>query len=132
MPAVLVVDDNELARNLIAMPLAEVGFNVDTASGGNEALAKFKVRRHEVVITDILMADGEGIGLIRALLADDPDLPILAVSADPRTNETSSLSMAVKVGARQTLTKPFSVLDLLAVVGTLLSGEDETPRPQPA
>jgi CheY-like chemotaxis protein len=133
MPSVLVVDDNELARNLIAMPLTEVGFNVETASGGFEALEKFKAGHHQMVITDILMADGEGIGLIRSLLEDSPGLPIVAVSADPRTSEGSSLAMATKVGARKTLSKPFSALDLLAVVGTLLAGEDEpAPRPQPA
>lgn len=133
MPRVLVVDDNELARNLIAMPLTEVGFNVETASGGYEALEKFKAGRHQMVITDILMTEGEGIGLIRSLLADNPDLPIVAVSADPRTNATSSLAMAVKVGARKTLSKPFSATDLLTVVGALLSGEDEAAaRAQPA
>ncbi len=132
MPSVLVVDDNELARNLIAMPLTEVGFHVETASGGFEALEKFKAGHHQMVITDILMADGEGIGLIRSLLEDSPDLPIVAVSADPRTSEGSSLAMATKMGARETLSKPFSALDLLAVVGTLLAGEDEpAPRPQP-
>ena len=131
MPAVLVVDDNELARNLIAMPLAEVGFSVETAAGGIEALEKFKSGRHQMVITDILMADGEGIGLIRSLLAENPDLPILAVSADPRTNATSSLAMAIKVGARKTLSKPFSALDLLSVVGALLAGDDAA-RAQPA
>ena len=131
MPSVLVVDDNELARNLIAMPLTEVGFNVETAAGGFEALEKFKASHHQIVITDILMADGEGIDLIRSLLADTPDLPIVAVSADPRTNPTSSLAMATKMGARKTLSKPFSALDLLAVVGTLLAAEDD-PEVQPA
>jgi len=84
-----------------------------------------------MVITDILMADGEGIDLIRSLLADTPDLPIVAVSADPRTNETSSLGMAAKMGARKTLSKPFSALELLAVVGALLATEDEA-QAQPA
>tara|TARA_R110000868_G_scaffold179562_1_gene419664 strand:+ start:3028 stop:3465 length:438 start_codon:yes stop_codon:yes gene_type:complete len=131
MPSVLVVDDNELARNLIANPLTEVGFSVDTAAGGFEALEKFKANHHQMVITDILMADGEGIDLIRSLLADTPDLPIVAVSADPRTNETSSLGMAAKMGARKTLSKPFSALELLAVVGALLATEDEA-QAQPA
>ena len=129
MPAVLVVDDNELARNLIAVPLAEVGFTVDTASGGHEALAKFRAGRHEIVITDILMTDGEGIGLIRSLLADAPNLPILAVSADPRTTESASLTLAVKVGARRTLSKPFTALDLLAAVGELLADASSDPYP---
>ncbi|MEQ8229187.1 MAG: response regulator [Rhodospirillales bacterium] len=125
MPAVLVVDDNELARNLIAMPLAEVGFNVETASGGREALEKFKAGHHEMVITDILMTEGEGIGLIRSLLADNPDLPIVAVSADPGTNEASSLSMAIKMGAKKTLSKPFTAHDLLYAVGSLLGSDGE-------
>lgn len=131
MPAVLVVDDNELARNLIAMPLSEVGFSVETASGGHEALEKFKARRHQVVVTDILMTDGEGIGLIRSLLESDPDLPIVAVSADPRTNPTSSLAMATKVGAKKTLSKPFTAYDLLSAVGALL-GEDGDSAAQSA
>ena len=130
MPAVLVVDDNELARNLIAAPLAEVGFSVETAAGGHEALEKFKAGQHQMVITDILMTDGGGIVLIRSLLADAPDLPILAVSADPRTNEGSSLTLAAKVGARRTLAKPFTALDLLAAVGELLA--DAAPDPQTA
>jgi CheY-like chemotaxis protein len=132
MPAVLVVDDSELARNLIAMPLTEVGFNVDTASGGYEALEKFKAGHHQMVITDILMAEGEGIGLIRSLLADNPDLPIVAVSADPRTSDSSSLSMATKVGAKMTLAKPFTAHDLLFAVSTLLAGAEQGAEPQPA
>lgn len=122
MPAVLVVDDNEMARRLIASPLAAVGFTVETASGGHEALRMFRPGHHQVVITDILMAEGEGIGLIRSLLESDPDLPILAVSADARAGETSSLAMATKVGARGTLAKPFSTHDLLASVGALIDG----------
>ena len=131
MPAVLVVDDNELARNLIAMPLSEVGFSVETAPGGHEALEKFKAHRHQVVVTDILMTEGEGIGLIRSLLESDPDLPIVAVSADPRTNPTSSLGMATKVGAKKTLAKPFTAYDLLSAVGALL-GDDGDSAAQPA
>ena len=115
------------------MPLAEVGFNVETASGGHEALEKFKAGHHEMVITDILMTEGEGIGLIRSLLADNPDLPIVAVSADPRTNDASSLSMATKVGAKKTLAKPFSAHDLLYAVGALLGGDGEAePEAQTA
>lgn len=123
MPAVLVVDDNEMARRLIAVPLAEVGFSVDTATGGREALEKFRPGHHRVVITDIMMADGEGIGLIRALLDHVPDLPILAVSADAR-GRNSSLAMATKMGARKTLAKPFSAYELLASVGALLDGDE--------
>ena len=63
MPRVLVVDDNELARNLIANPLTEVGFNVETAAGGFEALEKFKAGHHQMVITDILVETLEGMGI---------------------------------------------------------------------
>lgn len=130
MPAVLVVDDNEMARRLIAAPLTEVGFSVDTAAGGREALEKFKPGHHQMVITDILMTEGEGIGLIRSLLDHNPDLPILAVSSDAHGG-SSSLATARKVGARQTLAKPFTAYDLLASVGALLDG-DGGAEPQPA
>jgi DNA-binding response OmpR family regulator len=116
MAKILVIDDEQSMRHLIARVLRRAGHTVDAAANGRSGLALFHERRPALVITDIIMPDTEGIETIRALQRDDPAVPILAISG----SNPLYLGFATQFGAAAALRKPFSVDELLTTVSALL------------
>ena len=80
MPHILLVDDDALLRDMLHKTLVRAGYEVEDASGGTEALKAFRRQPHDLVITDIVMVDGEGLDMIRALRKMDPQVKIIAMS----------------------------------------------------
>ncbi|MCH8154484.1 MAG: response regulator [Proteobacteria bacterium] len=93
----------------------------DTVGG---LLERVEENRPDLIITDIIMPEKEGVETIIALRRADPDLPIIAISGGGRLDATDFLTMAGKLGARRTLSKPFRRDQLLEAVGECLA-EDE-------
>lgn len=84
MAAILIVDDEAHIRNLISAAVARAGFSVGTAMNGIEALDMLQRKGGwDAVITDLHMPGMDGLGLVRAIAARDPDLPVIMVSGDP-------------------------------------------------
>jgi two-component system cell cycle sensor histidine kinase/response regulator CckA len=108
MPLILVVDDEPAIRALIACALEQKGFSVLTSDNGLNAMSIFRTCRGEIglVITDVGMPGMDGPTLARALLADDPSLPILFISAQHNPKGLDQFVYS------EFLAKPFS-LDLL-------------------
>src|SRR3954449_3402224 len=98
MPRVLVVDDNPDVRFTICQILEVRGYDVDSARDGHVALALFESQQPDLVITDIIMPEQEGLGLIRNILAQWADARILAVSGGDRIGKTDYLMMARRMG----------------------------------
>ncbi|MBV9825695.1 MAG: response regulator [Alphaproteobacteria bacterium] len=123
MAEILVVDDDLLTRNALSRALRREGHKVRLASSGVEGLAEFRNNCPDLVVTDIVMPDGEGVAMIRAMQEAAPNLPIIAMSG-AAANELY-LRTAVRFGAITALTKPVRLQELLAVVAGLLrpSGE---------
>lgn len=113
MPQILVIDDVDAARTTICRMLERAGYDVLEACNGKEGLKMFEKYAPEVVVSDILMPEMEGIETIRALRKRNPELPIIAITA---SIDTPYLEMAMKFGAICGLYKPFKSAELLEAV----------------
>ena len=125
MPHILLVDDDALLRDALHKTLVRAGYDVEDASGGTEALKAFRRQPRDLVITDIVMVDGEGLDMIRALRKLDAHVKIIAMSGGGLGKPDDYLSLADKFGATTILPKPFSGPEVLAVVAAVLAGSFE-------
>ncbi len=106
---VLVADDEESIRVLIETWLVRAKHTVVTTGSATEAIAALKQRKFDLVITDVLMPDGDGLDLITALKLAQPAARILAMSGGGRYVEGNDcLKMARGLGAHAVVMKPFS------------------------
>ncbi len=120
MARILLVDDEEIVLRLFETVLELDHHDVTTASNGNGALAAIAREPFDLVITDLVMPDKEGIETIVEIRKLRPNLPIIAMSGGGRGNASDYLDMAAKLGARKTLAKPFSTQALLDAVNEVL------------
>ena len=118
---ILLIDDDELFRKLVNVMLTTSGFDVGEAANGKVGLACYRQQRSDVVLTDILMPEREGLETIQALKALDPSVKIIAMSVGG-DGRLGYLQSAVKFGARRTLHKPFSREELLSILADVLGG----------
>ena len=113
---VLVVDDSEPARCLIADILREAGCQVRTASDGVEAVEMLEAERVDLLLTDYDMPRMNGLELIRWSRAQLPHVPTVLMTGHEREAVAAD---AWKCGALRILLKPFSIEHLLLLVGEL-------------
>jgi CheY-like chemotaxis protein len=119
MPAVLVVDDLADMRKMIRTMLESDGHTVTEARNGRDALDVLRDGHFDIVVTDILMPESDGIELIRAI-ASRANMGIIAISGGGSyMPATISLAMAEAMGAGMTLFKPFRKQELLDAVNGL-------------
>ena len=121
MARILIIDDEELARYAVRKILTGAGHDVTEADTGSTGLELQRKTPFDLVITDIVMPEKEGIETIMDLKKEFPDTPIVAISGGGRLGPTDYLNMSSQLGARQTLAKPFSRDDLLSAVDTCLA-----------
>ena len=120
MAKVLVIDDDPGFRRMIRMILARMHHDVVEAKDGNEGVARFTADRPDLVISDIVMPDKEGIETILEIRAMAPDAKIIAMSGGGVSVGTGYLAAALKLGANLILAKPFRPAELTAMVEQLL------------
>lgn len=123
MTKILVIDDEELVRKMIVSVLKKSGFDVYEAANGIEGLAQAQNNLPDLVLTDILMPDKEGISTILELKTINPTIKIIAMSGGGKTQNMSFLEMAQKVGVKHTLKKPFRPTELLQAIDSLLNNK---------
>jgi DNA-binding response OmpR family regulator len=123
MARILVIDDEESVRTLLRMVLEQVGHTVIEARGGTEGLALFSQARVDLVITDLVMPDTDGLEVLRELGRMDPSLKILAISGGDVDRGAVYLNTARLMGAATVLAKPFGAAQLRAAVNELLPGD---------
>jgi adenylate cyclase len=117
--AILVVDDNEDNRDMLARRLRRQGYEVQTASGGRAALALLRGAPVDLVLLDVMMPDLDGYAVLQQI-KDDPtlrDIPVLMISA---LDELDSVVRCIQLGAEDYLGKPFEPVLLQARVGACL------------
>ena len=110
MSRVLVVDDDEMVVQSYARTLGRLGYNVDTANSGQQAIDRFRAEASDVVLSDLAMPDMDGLAFLRELRRFDLDVPVVIVTGAP-SMETAI--KAVEYGAFRYITKPASS-DMLA------------------
>lgn len=121
MKRVLIIDDEELARFTIREILEGAGYSVDEAENGNIGIERQKASPFDLIITDIIMPEKEGVETIIDLKNDFPDLKIIAISGGGRTRNLDFLKLSQQFGAEKVLAKPFTEGQLLEAVGQVLA-----------
>jgi DNA-binding response OmpR family regulator len=124
MANILAIDDEEDIRLLLKNGLSLAGHNVTTASDGREGKRRCDAELPDLVITDLVMPNQEGIETIVMLLREFPSLPIVAISGSGHGGDW--LMIAKRLGVRATLAKPFSIDELLMTVRAILSRAEAT------
>ena len=103
---ILVVDDEELLRNLIVTFLSKLGHSCVTAIDGVDALDKIKGNKIDAVVTDVKMPNMDGITLTSKISIQYPGLPVMIMTA---FEEGDTAGLAICAGARDFIKKPFSL-----------------------
>jgi len=103
---ILVVDDEELIRQLVVTFLSKLGLSCLTATDGVDALNRLKEYKIDAVLTDIKMPNMDGIILTRKISSQYPDLPVMVMTA---FDEEYSAGTAISFGAREFIKKPFNL-----------------------
>jgi DNA-binding response OmpR family regulator len=118
---ILLIDDDDLVRTTIQSILESAGYEVIQAADGEQGVDVYRTHAPDLVITDILMPNKEGIETIRDLKRCDPAPRVIAISGGDRNGNVQFLQMAEKLGADRILAKPFRKAALLEMVDALLS-----------
>ncbi|HEY3754555.1 MAG TPA: response regulator [Opitutaceae bacterium] len=118
MAHILVIEDDPILLDLYSLVLSDAGHQVSIASDGVIGLRVFERDRPEIVVTDLVMPNREGIETIRLLRQATPPPRIVAVSGAPQAN--IYLQIAARLGADRLLQKPFRNADLLSMVESLV------------
>ncbi len=113
MTSILIVDDEPDAREVIRESVCSMGYQVDEARDGVEALERFRDHRHDVVITDLSMPHMDGIELTHQLHKVDPMVPVLMLTG---RSSLDLKAMAWSRGVVEYLRKPFRVANLEATL----------------
>jgi CheY-like chemotaxis protein len=130
---VLVIDDDDRMRRLIGKILRLGGHQVVAAADGVAGMQAFRDERPDVVLTDIIMPEQEGLGTIMMLLRENPKVKVIAVSGGGRVGNVDILEAARTLGAHDVIAKPFKPRDLLSRVQQLVAADDTaTARKAPA
>ncbi len=114
MATILVIDDEQQVRSLLRKALSGAGYEVKEATNGREGLEQYRQSPADLVITDILMPDEDGLEATLELTREFPDAKIIAITGG--SGDRNFLDVAKLFGARRTLTKPFELDKLLGAV----------------
>ena len=120
MPKILVVDDDADVRRVLQLFLERAGYDVAVVGDGIQAVEAFGKIPYDLVITDIVMPEKEGIETISELRQLSPDLPIVAISGGGRIGAHEYLNWVRKCGVDHTFCKPIDRKSLLAAVEELV------------
>jgi CheY-like chemotaxis protein len=127
MAKILVIDDEESVRALFVKALQGDGHNVLEAPDGKIGLDLLRKNKPDLVVTDILMPEADGLEAIMAIRKEHPGIKVIAVSGGGKFPAEACLSLAEKLGAAEVLDKPVKLAELLGAVRRHLdhAGDDE-------
>jgi CheY-like chemotaxis protein len=122
---ILVVDDDEDGRNLVAYVLQDAGYAVDSAADGRDALVKIRASRPDLVILDLMMPHVDGWTVLEEIqaTADPPRVVVLTARGD-----YSTVARGAREGAVAYLLKPFHFDVLVSTCTRLLAASAPTPQ----
>lgn len=126
---ILVVDDEEMMRNLLEKILSREGYNIITAENGIQALDILHNEKADIIITDMKMPEMNGFELLKHVKKEFPQVGIIVMTA---YGDTYSLKDALLLGADEYITKPFKSYEISLVVERaywrLLSNSENPPQ----
>lgn len=131
VPRLLLIDDDAAVRDAFGIVLEMAGYGVTRAAKATQALAAHAAAPFDLVITDIVMPDMDGLELIRILAERSPETPILALSGGGDFGGPLYLDLALRFGARAALAKPCAPQIVLGAIETLLAAGGAPPSELP-
>jgi DNA-binding response OmpR family regulator len=120
-PRILVVEDHDETREVVAMLLKTEGYDVVLAADGDDGVACARTTRPDIAIVDIFLPRKDGVAVIEELCRDLPALVIIAVSADTSLDRRGALIRAREAGAHYTLRKPLEPWVLLRALDGIVA-----------
>lgn len=121
MARILVIDDDFHMRSVIKQMLEKKGHQVVSEENGDLGINRYRKEGFDLVITDIVMPDKEGLETIQELHKVDPDIKIIAISGGALKGPPQSyLELAKQFGASESIEKPFSWKQLIDTVNQVL------------
>ena len=120
MHRILIIDDEHHILLMLKKMLERFGYEIDLASNGDEGLRIFRSSPSDLVITDIIMPEKEGLETIREMKKMQPELRIIAMSGGGKISADNYLETAKIFGASRIIEKPFNQKDMVSAVKELL------------
>ena len=120
MAHILIIDDDALVRKILRQALEREGYKIVDASNGEEGISLQRREMADLIITDIVMPEKEGIETIMELKKEFPDVKIIAISGGGVGASDNYLAMAKKFGANFTFSKPVEIKALVDAVREIL------------
>ena len=124
MACILIIDDEPQIRSMLKLMLERDGYEVVEAPDGIEGIRVYRQNPADLIITDLIMPNKDGIGMIIDLKKEFPDVKIIAMSGGGLNKPDGYLEGAKKLGAARTLTKPIDREEMLRAVKNTLKGSD--------
>jgi DNA-binding response OmpR family regulator len=118
---ILIIDDEDLIRKMLRKVLEKNGYDVMEACDGSQGIKLFKEHVPDIVITDLIMPEKEGLETIRELKKLNSDVRIIAISGGGIADPKIYLTLAAKLGAVNTFFKPVDNEILLSTIKEILS-----------
>lgn len=118
-PKILVVDDSGLARRLVRKILEDLGYEVEEASDGEQALERYLLNRHDAVVLDLLMQGMYGMDVLQKLKQLNLNLPVIVVTADIQRTTREQVK---ELGGAAMVNKPVTKEQLEEVLKIVLAG----------
>ncbi len=125
MSHILIIDDDLSIQRLFKQFLEGAGYSISSASDGREGMLLMKQKKPDLIITDIMMPEMDGLEVVRNINNTCPGLPVIAISGGMRGMPINFLPHAKKFGACRTFEKPVSLAALLKAVRELLGTSAE-------
>jgi DNA-binding NtrC family response regulator len=125
MKKILIIDDEPHILLMLKKMLERAGYEIDIAPNGLEGLELFKKYPTDLVITDIIMPEKEGLETIREMKKLQSGLKIIAMSGGGKISADNYLQTASLFGASRIIEKPFTQQQMVEAVNNLLSGSEE-------
>ena len=119
--SILIIDDDAAVSRTLSLILTRAGYRVSTVTGGRKGLELLSQESFDLVLTDIIMPELDGIEAIRRIRTDHPGLRIIAMSGGGQIDKADFLHMAEALGADRVLEKPVRSERLLELVGSVLA-----------
>jgi CheY-like chemotaxis protein len=130
MAKILVLDDEPSILLMIKKMLEKEGHEVDIALNGKEGMKLFENNKPDLLITDIIMPEKEGLETIHELRMKFPDLKIIAISGGGRIGPDGYLPGAILLGANRVFQKPLDQKEFLQAVAVLLNKPETKSFPR--
>ena len=126
--SILIIDDDAAVSRTLSLILTRAGYQVSTVTSGRKGLELLSRDEFDLVLTDIIMPELDGIEAIRRIRTDHPGLRIIAMSGGGQIDKADFLHMAEALGADRVLEKPVRSERLLELVGSVMANPARTLR----